>query len=617
MSLWYFIETSNGLALSLTDDGIILGWRSQVDSKLWRLDENGVIHSKTGAVIEIPGSNTEQGVGLMGSHDAHGGENQRFSFDGKAIRSHLNDFVFDVEEGLMEVGSALCMWPHQGGDNQTFTFVQVSTRRRARNLRASSDNVEVKITPMSEGIPEGWYQANVEEAEAHSELIVSKMGKWCIAELVGGWINGHGYGGNVEAKGPRDLGHRVLMRLIRQRPATSKQGMVMGYLPSGDNVPGYQGVSCDGPYDCVKMCADVNGCVGWTFQKSTNKCWLKTTNAGVIFNEDWISGGPSIGNDWEGVEITKKEMTNITTAIQVFGGGEMHNIKRIAKITKESFEDILKSVEDRLEMSRRMNEALTYTAERAKTRKRDMDADLRNELAQLNRRRNQLKRLEVLLESSRFLLRNSQRDLDRARRDLEKEKRAEANATTSLIAGGILSVILPPVGLAVVAGSGIAKGVIASQVSKFEAIVRSRHSIVGQNERRVGQAKADKAKSQNEVAKLQRDIDQLRRDLLDIKDKIRTNVIENQRCTSLLEEIRGVHLKVIEMENAANNVDRVSEKAFDMLQMAIPLNELLIALENNSDILDEGAKAELQSARFKFTKFKNALDAEMGHAVEF
>jgi len=123
---WYFIETSNGLVLNLTDDGIILGWRSQVDSKMWRLDENGVIHSKTGSVIEIPGSNTDQGVALRGCHDGHGGENQRFTFDGSAIRSHLNQFVFDVEEGLMEVGSALCVWPHQGGDNQTFKFVQVS-----------------------------------------------------------------------------------------------------------------------------------------------------------------------------------------------------------------------------------------------------------------------------------------------------------------------------------------------------------------------------------------------------------------------------------------------------------------------------------------------------------
>ena len=27
---------------------------------------------------------------------------------------------------------------------------------------------------------------------------------------------------------------------------------------------------------------------------STNQCWLKTINAGVIFDEDWVSGGPGI-----------------------------------------------------------------------------------------------------------------------------------------------------------------------------------------------------------------------------------------------------------------------------------------------------------------------------------
>ena len=97
-------------------------------------------------------------------------------------------------------------------------------------MRASSDNVEVKLVKTTEGIPEGWYQATVEEAEAHSELILAKMGKWWIGQLVGGWINGRGYGGNVEAKGHRDLGHRVLMKRIRQRRATSDQGFIEIYI---------------------------------------------------------------------------------------------------------------------------------------------------------------------------------------------------------------------------------------------------------------------------------------------------------------------------------------------------------------------------------------------------
>ena len=96
-----------------------------MDSKLWRLDK-GFIRSKTGSVVDIPASNRNRGVGLKGWRNAHGGPNQKFSFDGSAIRSELHGFVFDVEGGVMEVGSAIVMWPHHGRDNQTFKFVQVS-----------------------------------------------------------------------------------------------------------------------------------------------------------------------------------------------------------------------------------------------------------------------------------------------------------------------------------------------------------------------------------------------------------------------------------------------------------------------------------------------------------
>ena len=105
----------------------------KVDSKLWRLDEDtGIIHSKTGCVMEIHGSTWRQGTHLDGGPLANG-PNQKFSIDGfgsplilRAIRAELNDYVFDVEEGLLEVGSAIVMWPHHGGDNQIFRFVHVS-----------------------------------------------------------------------------------------------------------------------------------------------------------------------------------------------------------------------------------------------------------------------------------------------------------------------------------------------------------------------------------------------------------------------------------------------------------------------------------------------------------
>ena len=61
----------------------------------------------------------------------------------------------------------------------------------------------------------------------------------------------------------------------------------------------------------------------------------------------------------------------------------------------------------------------------------------------------------------------------------------------------------------------------------------------------------------------------------------------------------------------------ILNRAFDMEQMAIPLNELLISLEENIDVLDEGAKAELQLDGVKFNKFNSAHEAQEGDAVEF
>ena len=125
-STWCFIKTSNGLVLTLnSDDQIVLSQHEVEDNKLWRLDEDGLLHSKTGLVVDVPGSNGDAGVALIGYHDIHGGDNQKFAFDGSSIRSELNGFVFDVEEGVLEAGSAVIMWPHHGGENQSFNFVEV------------------------------------------------------------------------------------------------------------------------------------------------------------------------------------------------------------------------------------------------------------------------------------------------------------------------------------------------------------------------------------------------------------------------------------------------------------------------------------------------------------
>ena len=110
------------------DNEILLGQRRDggEDYQLWRLDDDGVLHSKTGLVVDIPGSCEDAGVQVIGYGDVHGGDNQKFSFDGSCIKSELNGFVFDIEDGRMEEGAAVIMWPHHGEVNQIFKFVQMS-----------------------------------------------------------------------------------------------------------------------------------------------------------------------------------------------------------------------------------------------------------------------------------------------------------------------------------------------------------------------------------------------------------------------------------------------------------------------------------------------------------
>ena len=72
----------------------------------------------------------------------------------------------------------------------------------------------VKVVKKREGvrIPDGWHKASVEEARARRAEIVSEMGEWDIAELVGGKISGRGYGGKIETCGQESYGHLVLLK---------------------------------------------------------------------------------------------------------------------------------------------------------------------------------------------------------------------------------------------------------------------------------------------------------------------------------------------------------------------------------------------------------------------
>ena len=111
-------------------------------------------------------------------------------------------------------------------------------------MRASSNNVEVKIVKTSEGIPEGWYQANLREAAAYKEVIRNQMGKWAIAEVVGGWIKGRGYEGGIIEKWTAKT-----EEAFDDRQATAQTvGGVLSFIP-GLNLIGLAGVAGSGSND--------------------------------------------------------------------------------------------------------------------------------------------------------------------------------------------------------------------------------------------------------------------------------------------------------------------------------------------------------------------------------
>ena len=137
---WFSIESSNGLVMTINPecdsnpagfsfwDKVLKWWCPHIvldeyegkDGQLWRLDNDGLLHSKTGLVLDIPYSNKCAGVQVQGYGHIHSGANQKFSYNGCSIKSALNGFVLDVKGEVFEKGTPIIMWPSHGGENQTF-----------------------------------------------------------------------------------------------------------------------------------------------------------------------------------------------------------------------------------------------------------------------------------------------------------------------------------------------------------------------------------------------------------------------------------------------------------------------------------------------------------------
>jgi len=71
--------------------------------------------------------------------------------------------------------------------------------------------------------------------------------------------------------------------------SSAKSGCVewqQGYLPKGNDVPGYEGFNSTGPEDCSIKCGSVRDCVAWTLLLESNLCWLKNTEMDAEMNDD-------------------------------------------------------------------------------------------------------------------------------------------------------------------------------------------------------------------------------------------------------------------------------------------------------------------------------------------
>jgi len=120
--MWYLIESDNGLVLEFSKKSgsyILLASKHGGDSQLWKLDSQGILHSKTGCVADINEGNRREGTKVIG-YCQHNGPNQIFVKEGSKLKSQMNGLVFDC--GKLVVGSNVVMQPQREARSQQFYF---------------------------------------------------------------------------------------------------------------------------------------------------------------------------------------------------------------------------------------------------------------------------------------------------------------------------------------------------------------------------------------------------------------------------------------------------------------------------------------------------------------
>ena len=125
---WYFIKSMHsGLVMDIAKGergGRIITYANNGgDNQLWTWKGN-VLMSKTGYALDVQGANVTAGTNAI-SWDHHGKLNQQWKMDEDKIISSLNGMVLDIRGGSREEGADIILWPAKYGEinNQSWQLV--------------------------------------------------------------------------------------------------------------------------------------------------------------------------------------------------------------------------------------------------------------------------------------------------------------------------------------------------------------------------------------------------------------------------------------------------------------------------------------------------------------
>lgn len=98
---------------------------SGADKQLWRLTAEGYLESKLGLVVEIAGSNVEQGAIICGWSKTDKPKQKWTLMSDSSLQNELNSLVLDVQHAKSDPEAELWVWARNGSNSQKWSFISV------------------------------------------------------------------------------------------------------------------------------------------------------------------------------------------------------------------------------------------------------------------------------------------------------------------------------------------------------------------------------------------------------------------------------------------------------------------------------------------------------------